>query len=282
MKVKKDKKKKQWWGPAHDKAFHDYYFNVDISAEEKEHIFNNILFPAYEILARNIVANNQWHIPLRITADDLMVNLIVFAHRTAPKYNADKNTPPSSFLYLCMQRDCYNKWRNANKRMSKMMQEQSFNDESENAMDPTDLKSYQDFMENPDNRPEHYSAVDDIEFQVEWKKWLRQWGGRVFEGRTTELKMLNYMLDLDFSGVEVGRHRGGIYNMLAEKFKVSSPTLRLFISRMRLVSKDLYGYYYQNNKMPSPHQIQRPTKLRLLQENEERAKKKLIARNKIR
>lgn len=275
--MQKVKKKKQWWTAEHTKAFEEYYFSPDLPAYEKEKIFNNILFPAYMILAHNIVDRQSWHIAMRLTPEELINDLVAFADSIGPKYDPARNTSPSSFLYFCMQRECYHRWQKASKRKRPQVQEHPLPSEGEDVADPADLYSLEVYYADPENRPLHYSAVDDTEFQVEWRRWLRQWGGRVFEGKATELKMLNYMLDLDFGGVEVGRHRGGIYNMLAERFAVSAPTLRLFIERLKFVSHDLYKYYYLHNQMPSPHKIKRPTKLRLLQAREERAKKRLIA-----
>lgn len=252
MKTKNNKTKDKWFGEKENQAFKDYYFNDSIPTDKKEELFNNILYPAYKYLALSIVGNGSWHIPLRLSVDDLMADVITFMHKQSPTYKEGRGKGSgaaiSSYLHFIANRHVYMTWKYAKNRTI-------FESVSLDA--PTDLNSDENIGNfggaNFSQDPDVYD-LDSSDFINRLKPWWQDNQHELVKGPI--VLPLYYVECLEI--IQNGTNRDDFYQYkcsLAKKHNVSVSSVNRMVNVLFSVNSFLYEFYTENNKMPSAKYI---------------------------
>lgn len=101
--------KTHWWNEIHDSAF-DLYFDKNTPQQDKFKIFEEIVYPAFKIIATSLQTNQNWD-DIGFTWSELTQEIITFAVDAIQKYpyNPKFGAARSSYVQLIMKRRIWGK-----------------------------------------------------------------------------------------------------------------------------------------------------------------------------
>jgi hypothetical protein len=253
--------KKKWWTTFHDDAFDDYYFNPrGLSDYDKEAIFTDVLYPAFKVLAFKITENNDWHVPMRISKEDLHEELVRFANAQAPTWTAAGGAARSSYLNLIMNRHCYQTWRLAKNRTDKELIENLNDVDDASVTDTIAVSEYESTMSEN-------SLIGDSEYVELCINWWRTNVDVVLKDcsprsasiitKLLQTDLSKFGAQKDISYKPSSRYLNAISKICFGPDKSLKKKRERYLSQIRVamnlwanLNQRLYKFYCEKNRMP--------------------------------
>lgn len=140
------KEKHYWWTTTHDSAFDIYFLKSgSYSEEERDNIFNDLLYPALYILGKKIIDRNNYHNYMHVSSDELINMAITHTLKSCPKYRYNGGASRSSWALLCMSRYVYHQYKKyKNINMHEISDDLTFDDSDDqiHLIDQYQMKEY--------------------------------------------------------------------------------------------------------------------------------------------
>lgn len=251
MSIKESKIKKHWWTEEHNKAFMKWTFDTTLSDYDRDKLFEDILYPVFTILARSIVQNSSWHIPMRITAEDLLFDIIAFMAEKAHTFKENGGVKGkiniSSYLYFIANRYVYQKWRLAKARVNK--EPISLNEETEGVQFGESVADYKlEDSINQEINAEFYELLLDW-----WRDNINKLRGINYIVRDYGLLIINDIAN-EYE-IQVGNAKLPFIDIISKKHNVVRGKISRAINVIRKINRTIYKYYIKNNEIPKADYI---------------------------
>jgi len=149
-----------FWNEIHDAAF-DLYFDKNTPQQDKFTVFEEVLYPAFKIIATSFQTNANWN-DIGFAWGELTQEIITFTVQAIEKcpFDPNRGAKRCSYVQLIMQRRI---WQNGNKH--KKHRERfvddvtQSHDNEENAFLTSDIQQYKDWEHTIDDEIDYDTLV---------------------------------------------------------------------------------------------------------------------------
>lgn len=239
--------KKLWWNEELDKAFDLYVNDQTLTHDQREQLFNDKLYPALKILAVSIVCNNNstWHVQRQMQKDELVNQLIAFAHTKFGKYDATKGASISSFFKLIMFNECYLKWKQAKKYNERFMSDDNCpsGTPEQEILHASDVQSFIKWNAGQKNE---YNPFNDKEFFILFIKKMKE---NDLNNELLKVRDKYYTAILSMLRKQVDPNELCRINFITQ-YKLNAPTLLKLIQHLKENIAPYYNFYYKYGYLP--------------------------------